>query len=62
MKKIRAAGLQVTVPRRGNRRPGLKRILRALVASGARQEAVEAREEPGVGENVVFRWAWERGT
>ena len=61
MKKIRAAGLQVTVPRKGNRRPGLKRILRALVASGARQEAVEGREEPGVGENVVFRWAWERG-
>jgi hypothetical protein len=61
MKKIRAAGLQVTVPRRGTRRPGLKRILRALVASGARQEAVEGREEPGVGENVVFRRVWERG-
>jgi hypothetical protein len=61
MKKIRAAGLQVTVPRKGNRRPGLKRILRALVASGARQEAVEGREEAEVGENVVFRRVWERG-
>ena len=61
MKKIRAAGLKVTVPRRGHRRPGLKRILRALVASGARQEAVEGREEAGVGENVVFRRVWERG-
>ncbi len=60
MKKIRAAGLQVTVPRRGTRRPGLKRILRALVASGARQEAVEGwRGEEG--ESVVFRRVWERG-
>ena len=61
MKKIRAAGLQVTVPRKGTRRPGLKRILRALVASGARQEAVAGREEVEVGENVVFRRVWERG-
>ena len=60
MKKIRAAGLQVTAPRRGHRRPGLKRILRALVASGARQEAVDGREE-AVGESVVFRRVWERG-
>ena len=61
MKKIRAAGLQVTTPRKGTRRPGLKRILRALVASVARQEAVEGREEVEVGENVVFRRVWERG-
>jgi hypothetical protein len=58
----RAAGLLVAVPRVGRRRPGLKRILRALAASGARQQAVEARRgEEAVGESVVFRRVWERG-
>ena len=56
----RAAGLLVTVPRVGKRRPGSKRILRALAASRARQEAVEGRRGEE-GESVVFRRVWERG-
>jgi hypothetical protein len=56
-----AAGLLVTVPRVGKRRPGIKRILRALAASRARQEAVEGRRGEEEGESVVFRRVWERG-
>ena len=62
MGQTRSAGLLVTVPRRGVRRPGIKRILRALAASAARQEAVMAgRAEEAAARNVLLRRAWERG-